>query len=166
VEGGVELNQSCVTFVSDRSRAITSSVHHSAPAANHHYCPLHLVRNLKTNGCPRPGAFWSARNAVSESDYNKVMNKMKIDNENMYKYLNSIENWQVYKSIERGNKLFAIKSSNIVEAVCTIYDYMHIHLRFTSFYCHAGVRGTERAKETWTILFRKEYVGVSDKQIF
>jgi hypothetical protein len=59
--------------------------------------------------------FWEAACATTVVQYKEVMQKMFLNKKAMYDYLCGIENWQLYKVVERGNMVFDMKSNNIVE---------------------------------------------------
>jgi hypothetical protein len=87
-------------------------------------CALHIKRNLIHHGFSSTvlqSLYWEATNAYTKSDYNIIMDKMRIsENGKGYKlatFLESITNWRLFEAIERGNILYEMKTNNLVEGV-------------------------------------------------
>jgi hypothetical protein len=64
--------------------------------------------------------YWAARQAVSKGSYLRCMARIKgscAEGVLIHDYLVSVENWQLYVAIERGNVLHCFRSNNLSEAV-------------------------------------------------
>ena len=118
---GIDIDSETLIIVSDRGKAIIKAVGDKLTKTYHHYCPLHIERNLKQNGfTPLLGLFWAARNATTEAAYTHWMNRIRGApklGQRMYDYLVGIDNWQLYPIVQKGLMLHGFKSSNIVEGM-------------------------------------------------
>ena len=115
---GISFDRHGWTILSDRGSALIKAHSHIFTNSLQQFCAKHLSRNLIARGWKRHlNLFWSARNAVTLNAHCDAMNKIRAINNPMYEYLNGIENWQVYKVVEKGNMLFNMKSDNIVEGI-------------------------------------------------
>ena len=63
--------------------------------------------------------YWEATNVPTFSQYENIMQEMRTAGNGkgvkMAQYLEEIDNWQLYKAVERGNTIYEMKSDNIVE---------------------------------------------------
>ena len=116
------MNNSDITILSDRGPAILNALNRHCNKAFLKPCPLHIKRNLIHHGYSTKkllSLYWEATNAPTFSQYENIMREMRTagngKGEKMAQYLEEIDNWQLYKAVERGNRIYEMKSDNIVE---------------------------------------------------
>jgi hypothetical protein len=105
MDNGVLIDDITITILSDRSKAIASAIKKKTPNAYHALCPLHLKRNIISNGWGNyMDYFQKARIAVTEGEYNYRMEKLKEVCPQMHDYLTEsvVEGkWACYELYER-----------------------------------------------------------------
>ena len=116
-EEGVDFNQKKYTVFSDRGTAILKAIRDNLPHALQMLCQYHLDNNLKPFKV-HSQAIHTAQKATTETAYEQHMEDIQKVNPRLHAYLSKItENWQHFKAVERGNALYGMKTSNIVEQV-------------------------------------------------
>eukprot|EP01032_Pedospumella_encystans_P014848 gene14848-17030_t len=116
--GGQALNSAKNIIMSDRG-ACGGPVDDVFPLAIHHYCPLHLSRNLSQFPATEKVKkfFWEARQARTKLKYDYAMSELKKVCAAAHDYLAGILNWQLYIIVESCAVLHEIKSDNLVEGM-------------------------------------------------
>lgn len=116
--GGQALNSAKNIIMSDRG-ACAGPVDDVFPLAIHHYCPLHLSRNLSQFPAAEKVKkfFWEARQARTKLKYDYAMSELKKVCAAAHDYLAGILNWQLYIIVESCAVLHEIKSDNLVEGM-------------------------------------------------
>lgn len=106
---GLDINREAVTVLTDRGSAYASAVSKALPNTLHHYCPVHIQRNLVSKVHCSPAEikqYWKIQRSKCRADYNRemvVLGEMQPHGEATVKYLEGIDGvWQLYKVILRG----------------------------------------------------------------
>lgn len=118
------MNKPDVTILTDRGKSILACILKFYYLAFLKPCSVHLKRNLVDNGFNNEtliSLYWKATNACTKYEYDKVILDMRSScngkGEKMFKYLEKVSNWQLYKAIKRGNIIYGINSDNLVEII-------------------------------------------------
>jgi len=108
-DNGFPIDNEDITVFTDRGSAYASAVSKALPKALHHFCPVHLQRNLVSTVHCNPaeiGQYWKIQRCKNKLDYSRemeVLRSMLPHGEAAAKYLEGIDGvWQLYKVVERG----------------------------------------------------------------
>ena len=112
----IDIDRNYFTLFSDRGRAIISSFNNIFKNMKQLYCPKHIEGNMKQRKLP-VNMFWKAREAKTKEEFDVVMEEMKSKDPSTFEYFKDEKNWFIHEVIKTGNKIYDMKSDNIVECV-------------------------------------------------
>ena len=143
----IQIDRKEATITSDRGGAILASYESEFILTMQLFCAKHLERNLKPYGQSLVGDFWRARDAPTKARYDEAMEAIRAKGiprdpqhptkserqaAGMYDYLmNKVgdRGWAMYQFYEREQRVYGIRSSNIVEGKIyhIVYTYVIIY---------------------------------------
>lgn len=119
-ENGVNFNDPKFVTITDQGSSLLKAHRDFLGKTLHMLCGRHLNQRMEkvTNQKGASQLFWKARNAKTLVKHNEVMTKLNNDWPKAYAYLETIEdNWQLFKVVESGRRLYDIQTQNMVEQV-------------------------------------------------